>query len=95
MRRCWNFDRPKPEEAEIRQLFALTKDNMTGKEMAVLIMIHYRPYLHDDSHIRLFHLSGRGLVPLWPDKSGPTVYTYQLLEHAAKRLLCSRTREEP
>ena len=25
--RCWNFDRPKPEEAKIRRLFALM-DNM-------------------------------------------------------------------
>ena len=39
-------------------------DNMTGKEIAVLIMIHYIPYLCDDSHIGLFHLSGHGPVPL-------------------------------
>ena len=32
-----NFDRPKPEEAKIRQLFAPTSNNMTGKEKAVLI----------------------------------------------------------
>ena len=25
-------------------------DNKTGKETAVLITIHYRPYVHDDSH---------------------------------------------
>ena len=62
--RCQNFERPKPEEAKIRRLFASMMDNMTGKETAVLIMIHYRPYLHDDSHIRLFHLSGHGLVLL-------------------------------
>ena len=36
-------------------------DNMTGKETAVLIVIHY---LHDDSHIRLLYLSGHGLVLL-------------------------------
>ena len=51
-RRCRNFNRPKPEEAKIRRLFASMMDNMTGKETAVLIMIHYRPYLHDDSLIR-------------------------------------------
>ena len=28
------------------------------------IMIPYRPYLHDDSHIQLFHFSGLGLVQL-------------------------------
>ena len=38
--RCRNFDRPKPEEAKIRRLFASMMDNMTGKETAVLIMIH-------------------------------------------------------
>ena len=43
-------------------------DNITGKETKVLIMIHYRCYLHDDSHIRLFRLSDHGLVP--PDKQG-------------------------
>ena len=59
-----NFDCPKPKEAEIRLLFAPTMDNTTGKETAVLIMIRYRPYLHDDLHIRPFHLSGHGLVPL-------------------------------
>ena len=52
------------EETEIGRLFASTMENMTGKEMAVLIMIHYRRYLHDDSHIWLFHLFGHGLVPL-------------------------------
>ena len=46
------FDRLKPEEAKIQQLLARTSDNMTGKETAVLIMIHCRPYLHDDSHIQ-------------------------------------------
>ena len=50
--RCWNFNLSKPEEAEIR-LFAPTIDNMTGKEMAVLIMIHYRRYLHDDLAVSL------------------------------------------
>ena len=45
------FDRPKPEEAKIRQLFAPTMDNVTGKETTVLLMIRYRPYLHDDSLI--------------------------------------------
>ena len=34
------------------------------KETAVLIMIHYRRYLYDDSHIWLFCLSGHGLVLL-------------------------------
>ena len=34
----WNFDCSKPEEADIRRLFALTMDNMTGKETAVLTM---------------------------------------------------------
>ena len=33
--------------------------------------INYRCYLHDDSHIQLFHLSGNGLVLLWMDKQGP------------------------
>ena len=64
MQGCWNFNHPKPEETEIRQLFAPTIDNMTGNETAVLIMIHYRPCWHDGSHIRLFHLSGHGVVPL-------------------------------
>ena len=59
----------KPEEVEIWRLFPPTMDNITGKEMTVLIMIHYRRYLRD-SHIRLFRLSGHGLVP--PDKRGST-----------------------
>ena len=62
--RCQNFDRSKPEKTEIWRLFAPMMDNMTGKATAVLIMIHYRCYLHDDSHIRLFHLSSDGPVPL-------------------------------
>ena len=31
-------------------------------------------YLRDDSHIRLFHVSGHDLVSLWPDKRGSTVF---------------------
>ena len=54
------FNHLKPEEAEIRLFAAI----MTEKEMAVLIMIHYRRFSDDDSHIRLFHLPGHGLVPL-------------------------------
>ena len=53
--RCWNFNRPKPEEAKIRQLFA-PKDNMTGNDSA-----NNDTSICDDSHIRL---SGCGLVPL-------------------------------
>ena len=34
----WNFDLLKPEKVKIRWLFAPTMDNMTGKEMAVLII---------------------------------------------------------
>ena len=36
-------------------------------------MIYYRHYLHDDSHIQLFHLYGDGLVPMWSDKWVSTV----------------------
>ena len=32
MKRCQNFNCPKPEQAKIRQVFALTMDNMTEKE---------------------------------------------------------------
>ena len=52
------------EEAKIGWLFALAMDNMTEKETMVLIMIDYGLHLHDDSHIRLFHSSGHGLVLL-------------------------------
>ena len=36
--------------------------------------INYRCYLHDDLHIQLFHLSGNGLVLLWMNKQGSTVF---------------------
>ena len=41
-----------------------------------IIMTRYRPYLHDDSHIRLFNLSGHGLYLLQPDKQGSTVLCF-------------------
>ena len=46
--------------------------------MAVLIRIYYRWYLHDNSDIWLFHLSGHGLVSLQPDMQGSYLVLYSL-----------------
>ena len=61
--RCQNFDCPKSEEAKIR-LFASMMDNMTGKEMAVLIIDHICMMVHISCYVPVFHLSGHGPVPL-------------------------------
>ena len=45
-------------------------DSMTKSDSTI-----NRHYLHDDSHIQLFHLSGNGLVLLQMDKNqGSTVF---------------------
>ena len=70
MQRWQSINRPKPEQAKIRRSFTPTIDNMIGKEMAVLIMVHYRPYLHpkgsannDTFACWLVHIPG--LVPAY------------------------------
>ena len=53
--RCQTINCLKPEQAKLRQAFAPTIDSMIGKEMAVLIMIHYRPYLHPKGVLIMTH----------------------------------------
>ena len=62
------FDRPKPEEAKIRQLFAPTMDNVTGKETAVLIMIIIDPIC------MMIHISGYFTYPamVWSSLASQT-----------------------
>ena len=61
--------------------------------MRSAIMIPFRPYLHNDLHIQLFHFSGLGLVQLQPDKRGSTIVQtiVQIINKPLKQDTCNAT----